>query len=88
MTGVTHIAGVHIRINNLLRQRCGWCGAVLVDYDLDRLAVPVGQDPTPATWPAGELVQVDGAASWLVPHEDGQQLPDDACGQLEPAVTV
>lgn len=93
MTGVVHIAGNDLRVNNLLRQRCAWCGAVLVDYDLDRLMVPTDQIPAdgdfrPATWPVGDLVEVDGNATWVVPHEDGAQLPANACGRIDAAVTA
>lgn len=87
MSGVVHIAGVDTHINHRLRQRCAWCGALLLDYDLANLAVPVGQDSTPATWPVGELVMVDGGLSATVPHVDGDPLPMDACGRLDPDVT-
>jgi len=82
-----HIAGPDITIGPLLRQRCAWCGTTLVDYNLDRVAVPVGQGPRPATWPIGGLVELDGNASWTVDHQDGAQLPDGACGRLDPVVT-
>lgn len=88
MTSVIHIAGPDITVGPLLRQRCGWCGAVLVDYDLTRIAVPTGQDPRPGIWSVGALVEVDGSASWVVPHVDGEQLPANACAQLDPEVTV
>lgn len=84
---VVHIAADHVRVGAQLRQRCAWCGATLIDYDLGRVAVPVGQDPTPATWPVGELVAVDGAMQTIVPHEDGAQLPPNACAALDPEVT-
>jgi hypothetical protein len=88
MTAVIHIAGPDITIGGqLLRQRCAWCGALLLDYDLSRIAVPVGQDFRPGTWGEGDLVAVDGSASWTVEHEDGDPLPDGACGRLDPAVT-
>jgi hypothetical protein len=87
MSEVVHIAGPDVTVGCYLRQRCAWCGAVLVDYDLHRVAVPEGQDPRPATWPVGELVAVDGPASWVVGHDDGDPLPDGACGSLDPAVT-
>ncbi len=74
---VTHIAAPQITISDrYLRQRCGWCGEILAEYDLTRIAVPVGQDPTPASWPVGALVTVDGGASWTV---EGERLPNDAC---------
>lgn len=74
---VTHIAAPHITINDrYLRQRCGWCGDVLVEYDLARTAVPTGTPPLPATWETGALVTVDGHASWTT---EADRLPDDAC---------
>jgi len=85
---IVHIAGVDVQVGALLRQRCSWCGAVLIDYDLDRIAVPVGQDPRPATWPVGELVARDGVASYIVEHVDGADLPAESCARLDPAVTV
>lgn len=88
MTGVIHIAGVHVQVGPLLRQRCAWCGAMLLDYDLSDIAVPEGQDPTPATWPHGDLVWVDGNASGVYPHIDHDPLPEGACARLDPAVTV
>lgn len=87
MSVVVHIAGPDIRVNAQLRQRCAWCGALLIDYDLERVAVPTGQDPTPATWPVGELIAVDGAASWVESHTDGDPLPDNACGAIDAEVT-
>ena len=88
MTAVIHIAGPDVRYGALLRQRCSWCGAVLIDYDLRLIMVPVGQDPMPATWPFGELVAVDGPMWRVVPHADGQPLPPGSCVNLDPAVTV
>jgi len=87
-SGVIHIAGVHVMIGDtLLRQRCAWCGALLLDYDLSRIAVPVGQESRPGTWPHGSLVLVDGGMSASVEHVDGADLPDGACAKLDPEVT-
>jgi len=88
MTTVIHIAGQQVQVGHLLRQRCSWCGATLCDYDLTRIAVPVGQDPRPAMWETGRLIAVDGNASWVVDHEDGAELPDGACAKLDPEVTA
>lgn len=87
MSEVVHIAGPDITVNNQLRQRCGWCGATLVDYALDRIAVPIGQDWRPPTWPVGGLVAVYGPASWVVEHADGDKLPPACCAVLDPEVT-
>ena len=85
---VIHIAGPPVEIGPLLRQRCAWCGALLLDYDLERIAAPEGSDPSPPTWPSADLVLVDGALSAVVPHEDGDVLPEAACARLDPAVTA
>ncbi len=74
---VAHIAGPDIRVDNLLRQRCAWCGELLIDYDLERIAVPQGCDPAPSVWTVGKLVAVDGGASWELPESD--KLPDESC---------
>lgn len=86
--GVVHIAGVVVRVGARIRQRCSWCGALLDDHDLERIAVPEGQDPMPASWPSGDLVAVDGAASWIVPHTDGERLPANACASLDAEATL
>lgn len=75
----THIAGQPVTIDDRwMRQRCAWCGATLIEYDLHRVAVPEGTDPTPATWPIGALVTRDGPAAWVT---GGTGLPDDACAR-------
>lgn len=81
---VTHIAGACIVLfNRYMRQRCEWCGVVLLEYDLQRIAVPAGQDPMPANWPPGKLVRVDGHISAAIDEPDvvdgDIQLPPDAC---------
>lgn len=86
--GIIHIAGPAVRVGMLLRQRCGWCGAMMADYDLERIAVPEGQEDAPGTWGAGELVLVDGNMSAVYPHVDGTELPANACALLDPAVTT
>lgn len=84
---VTHIAGSCITMfGRYMRQRCEWCGVVLLEYDLARIAVPVGQPGPPASWAPGVLVRVDGALSAevepVVEEEAGAthiRLPMDAC---------
>lgn len=88
MSAVIHIAGIHVHINDLLRQRCAWCGAVLADYDLTRVMVPTDQPGPPPTFPVGDLIAVDGNAKWVVDHRDGDQLPEGACARIDPEVTL
>jgi len=82
--GVTHIAGTQmVMFGRYLRQRCEWCGIILLEYDLERVQVPVGQDPTPAMWTPMALVRVDGYMSAEIDNPEqvdgGIQLPPDSC---------
>lgn len=95
---VIHIVGVDIEVGPYLRQRCSWCGALLLDYDLSLTAmvIPAGKtedqarddgDLKPATWPIGDLLAVDGSLQYTVPHVDGARLPETCCAMLDPSVT-
>jgi hypothetical protein len=82
---ITHIAGPDITIDGefgqYLRQRCGWCGAVLLEYELARVAVPVDQPGPPATWPLNAFVRLDGNLSTVRAHTEDRKLPFDACAR-------
>ena len=84
---VIHIAGLPLQVGAQHRQRCGWCGAVIDDVDLSHIASSGDGSPYPE-WEPGVLVAVDGDVRWAVHHDDGDVLPDEACGQLDPAVTL
>lgn len=85
---IVHLASFPVRFDNQLRQRCAWCGAVLVDVDLSLVMVPVDQagDPYP-TWRDSAMVAVDGNASWEFPDEDPGQVPAASCMRIDPTVT-
>lgn len=90
MARLIHIPAQPIRIGNQLRQRCAWCGATLIDMDLSSVTIvpsSPGMHVEPSTWEPGSLVAVDGPASYLVDHQDGDRLPADACGQIDHEVT-
>lgn len=63
---VVHIIGQDVQVGPLRRQRCAWCGQLLADDDLSRMAWqlnPDGTDPgPPGMWPVGELLAVTGDA--------------------------
>ena len=89
--GVIHIASFPILIGGRFqRQRCSWCGAVLVDNDFSLMAVagPDDQWVEPATWPPMDLVLIDGNLSAVIAHEDGDELPSNCCARLDPGVTL
>jgi len=81
-TTLTHIAGPALTVGSrYMRQRCAWCGTVLVDHDVEL-------DAEPATWSLGDLVAVSGPVAYLAGVVDGDQLPGSACARIDPAVTL
>ena len=67
---ITHIAGIAIHIEGKFRQRCGWCGAILVEE--------YSTDVQPRSWEVGEQVRDHGIFHQWVKSDDGV-LPDDSC---------
>lgn len=59
-----HLVGIDMRIGPLRRQRCAWCGQLLVDEDLSKMSWMLNADGTdpgpPGMWPAGEVIEVIG----------------------------
>lgn len=82
MSARIHIAGFAVRVGPFGRQLCAWCGARLQDYDSRLVASSDGRGP--GFWETGALVAVDGGASWIVAHKDGDKLPAGWCGDDRP----
>jgi hypothetical protein len=89
-TTITHIAGPCLFFDQHQRQRCSWCGYLLIDQDLTRVGIPVGQDPKPTEWPFEAMVEVveeDGFTATrtldedeILWHDDGSiKVPDNFC---------
>ncbi|GHH57826.1 hypothetical protein [Lentzea cavernae] len=80
MTALVHIVGTVTYVGQRTRQCCAWCGTVLLDYYLDRIAVPLGQDATaPAAFQPGALLEIDGNRKAVLSIGDEALLPDNAC---------
>ncbi len=97
--GVVHIAGLDVEIGPRLRQRCAWCGAVLIDVDQTLVAVKIPEGKTEKqaradgdlkmpTWAVGSLVMIDGGVKAAVEHKDGERLPSNCCGSLDAEATL
>ena len=94
---VVHVAGVDLQFNSedgsqILRQRCSWCGTTLIDIDLSRVSVPVGQEGSYPTWEVGAMVGTFSPDSkggmWAkVDWEPGTPVPDDCCLRMPPDLT-
>lgn len=95
-----HVAGPAMQIGPHLRQRCMWCGAVLIDQDLTMVAVPIEDaDKQFPTWEPGALIAstdregnmvmaytaLDNEAAHSMPVCD---YPVPSCLELDPAVTA
>lgn len=95
MATEVHVAGLQLTVHDrYLMQRCGWCGAVLLSYDLWNIAMP-GEWKEPSLFEVGKLVRFtyDGTvARWgevalgrtIMEPLDLEKLPDDACTEFIP----
>ncbi len=90
---MTHVAAQEVTFDGRYqRQRCAWCGAVLIDLDLTNVAVQVepGEEAKPpGCWPVGALIRVEGVNPKVtaVVGEPGEKVPDDCCMLLDSEVT-
>lgn len=94
---VTHLAGPDIQFNSeggpILRQRCSWCGTTLIDVNLARIAVPVGQAGPYPTWGVGTFVEAyspdhQGGVWSVAEWKPGTPVPENACLRMPPEVTA
>lgn len=77
-----HIALDVVWVNNRwMRQRCGWCGEILLDYDMDRLMVLEGDTSPPPSWPIGSIVMVEEKTLYYVMNVP--RLPNECCAFIE-----
>lgn len=88
--GLVHYVGPVVRIGPFRRQRCMWCGAIVDEVDLSRVAMPIPEGKTeeqaradgdfePPTWQVAAWVGVDGGVRWVERSvEDDAALGDDA----------
>lgn len=81
---VIHIAGMPVQVGSEYRQRCAWCGEIIVDGDLAReMVAPGSERHGPGYFGLNELVEVvknggfTGTA--VIPHEDGASVPRNCC---------
>ena len=86
---ITHIAGLAVTVHGThVRQRCAWCGHIIEDADLTRMASPTGQESSPfPTWEVGAMVRVEGTFPVCYSIVEGNKMPEDCCGLLPPEIT-
>lgn len=97
-----HLVGPDITVGTVQRQRCVWCGAMILEYDLANVSVQLqpGDDPEnpprPAVWPSGSLVLMTGTFPQMtttienVEHPrdtDSFAIPENSCLGLDPEIT-
>lgn len=95
-----HIVGPALTMDSrsrgrVLRQRCLWCGALVLEVELERVAVQLPADGSPpapiGTWEPGAVVRLEGTnpkISALVEVGPDDLLPDDTCANLDYEVTT
>ena len=86
-----HLAGIPVTVSpGFMRQRCSWCGTILIDYDLSRIKVPAGDPFPPSSWPTGVFIAMEGPFSRVVESgdiDDAQRIPDGSCMLIDPSAT-
>ena len=56
---VAHLAGPPTLFERCARQRCVWCGALILEYDRDRIRwLEPDEEWSPGFWQAGEWVVI------------------------------
>lgn len=95
---VIHLAGYHVVLGGRLRQRCAWCGALLVDVELS--AEVIGElTPTAmgSGWwmkahgvvPAGVFVRQRRNGSWTEHRwSSAEPMPASACALVADEITA
>jgi hypothetical protein len=88
---VAHIVGMPVVVQgHLCRQRCAWCGAVLVDVDLAQIAVAGGSGEYNPFWETNAVLEVEASDDGSVVRGSivlgplAGVLPDNACTPLRP----
>ena len=95
---VTHLAAMSVTVDGYLRQRCAWCGWLLIDQDMTRVraldgaAERAGWPRGALGWMPGTLVEVTGGnptvTRVVVVPADGIKVPESCCTRLPPEVTA
>jgi hypothetical protein len=93
---IIHLAGPVITFGPVQRQRCAWCGAVIEEWNIERVGMleadrpperqgePVEHDELPR-WEG--LVAIDGCARWRVDEPEDHEAPERSCFVLLPSET-
>jgi hypothetical protein len=98
LTGTVHIAGFEVQFAERIRQRCAWCGEILLDQELALVAIHVDPDDfnsnmTFSVWPAGKQVLHDGNY-WSLLEDLPADLPGiinvdpRSCTRIPPELTI
>ena len=91
----SHVVGISVETRGIRRQRCAWCGALLQEDDLSRMAWALNEDGSdpgpPSEWPVAEILRIDGNVLRVVPKDEWPEegkVPLDCCLRIDPQVTT
>lgn len=93
---IVHLAGLKVSYEAYERQRCSWCGAILIDRDLRTISVQVvpGEEPGPLpfwevnAWIATENPDNQGGTAWVLEDHEPNKAPADSCLKLPVEATA
>jgi hypothetical protein len=96
----SHLAAPALHWLTHVRQRCAWCGTILIDQDLTRVAYKINEDEgigestyhTIPTWPVDQWTCRDGAMTFTEDIEMNDQgiikCREDSCMMLPYELTL
>lgn len=91
---MTHIAAAPLDARGRLRQRCGWCGALLVEYPVTGITDRSRLETFPIAGWVRILETAGQRYATVLPTEQHPDFPSrvdipvDACLQIDPDVTA
>lgn len=100
-TTVSHLSGPAITFGPQVRQRCVWCGFIIEDTDLTRVAVMLNEDGSTPPWssfPEHKFLRITGNGGFrgtsvvsedelFGDEDDSVRVPDDCCMRLPAELT-
>lgn len=91
MAELVHLAGPQVEFDGVQRQRCVWCGALIDEKPLARMATIIeeGESGEQAAERLRRIrwegwVAIDGKSRWRVNQPDDNKAPERSCMRLLP----
>jgi hypothetical protein len=87
LAGVSHYPSTALFYGTRVRQRCAWCGYLIIDQDLALTEVLLNEDgstPEFPTWPMDKWIEVTGHNPKMTSTKDEpfDEVPENGCMRI------